>query len=647
MNRKIITRLLVTMTIAAIFASIAIPVNAASLKKTALIINAPGNADSLQSYSIEGKLIDGTGAGVNDMKITIYKSNNGNKWTQVGSCLTSGGGYYSISTRESDAGNYIYKAVFSGNKVYSAASSEKVTVTVDSTKATSLKLEVTPLSMYVGDTITVKATLKDGAGTAIEGQLIKIIGVCEAGDDYVTSGSTLPDGSFSSTSWTISNTGKITWVATFTGGNGYAAGTSDSIQVVVIERPLSKTTLTLNLDPLSITDGESITFQGRLAGVDGTGIWGKSIQIQRYNPATYDWENLETAVTDGDGGYTKVIAPPSEGTYQYRAVFNGADGYGSATSSVKEAQVAFNPATTLDMSISPDVVYVGDVITLSGTLKDHAGVALPGKTIAIQVEQNSFWNTVGYVTTDSTGTYTYKQTMPDGITVKYRSGFEGSDGYASANSNEVILEILKMSTTVDHTISPNPAYAGDNILISGTLRDANGAGIPGKQIVIYKNNGIIGVAQTNYDGNYYYRAQADIARAAEYIVVFDGVEKYTGSTSRGSTLIINPRPTHVGLSLYPNPSVVGQPVTFVCGLTDLPTETGIQGQSIFLCVKNLDDPAAEWAYVSSLTDDGGGRYTYTTTTLVEGNFLFKAIYNGQGLLYGPATSEELNLEVNL
>lgn len=337
MNRKLISWVLATTIILATLAVAVQPASSAvALKKTALTINAPGSVHLKQSFAINGKLIDGVGAGIDDMKITVYKSTDGKKWTAVGTCLTGGGGYYSFTTSESAPGSYLYKASFDSNRVFQTSSSAKVTVNADSLIATSLTLTTDKTTIFNDQFVHFKANLSDISGTPLVFKWVNYTLTTATGQ--TASGAALTN-IFGNVDFPIQGSPPLTFVTTFNGDSSYASATSNTIQIG--STPLIPTTTTLDVNPTTINNGDTVTFTGIVTDPNGVGVFGHKIRLELWDNTNHFWNFFGfDEYTDGAGTYnfTRIFVEPV-GTYQLRAASLGTDGYDASFSNVVEVTV--------------------------------------------------------------------------------------------------------------------------------------------------------------------------------------------------------------------------------------------------------------------------------------------------------------------
>lgn len=545
MKKKFIAWLLATIMILAVFTTAIIPSSAAGPCKTQLTIYAPVNVYSLQAFDISGKLIASpAGAGVQGMPVSVYCSVNGRTWNILGTSITDSGGYYKVSTIEKTAGKYMYRASFSGGKVYMPATSAKATVMVDQKKATTLTINA-PASVYTDEMWKVRAYLKDAAGIPLEGQEVefKIEGPGLSGTSTLIQ--TEADG-LACKSYIGLAAGQYTIQVTFYGTNEYAPAAGTPFTVEVKEKTLTATTLSLD-QPTGALSGEPITFTGKLTASDGSVMYGKDVHIQVYNPDTRQWDTLATAATDGIGAFTTSGVISDVGNYQIWAVYDGGNEYSGDTSDPYNVEVRFNPKTGLTLAFQPSNVYATETVKVSGKLTDSNGAGLPGMTIKFQKLQGDTWVEYPMFTyTDESGAYDWKQgTWLGAGTYIMRAFFEGDDRYAGTTSSEATYIVELMPTKLDLAVSPNPATSGEPITFSGKITDANNIGLPGVTITLQFTEEQYGsvfteTTQTDASGDYKYSTPIGARTNFKVKAIFVSTDLYASSMSEEVAFVVNP-----------------------------------------------------------------------------------------------------------
>ena len=109
-----------------------IPVMAQGSAKTALSCESPTMPPGVrEQFQITGTLtVEKTGEPVPDRLVTVYMAKDKKKWIQGPSVKTDANGQYNVTTSHYYEGNYSYRAVYGGDKIFKKATSPTRTVTV-------------------------------------------------------------------------------------------------------------------------------------------------------------------------------------------------------------------------------------------------------------------------------------------------------------------------------------------------------------------------------------------------------------------------------------------------------------------------------------------------------------------------------------
>lgn len=110
-----------------------IPVMAQGSAKTVLSCESPTMPEpgARERFQITGTLtVEKSGEPVPDRLVTVYMSKGKKKWIQGPSATTDATGQYTVTTGHYNAGNYSYRAVYAGDKIFKKVTSPTIPVTV-------------------------------------------------------------------------------------------------------------------------------------------------------------------------------------------------------------------------------------------------------------------------------------------------------------------------------------------------------------------------------------------------------------------------------------------------------------------------------------------------------------------------------------
>jgi parallel beta-helix repeat protein len=196
--------------------------------------------------------------------------------------------------------------------------------------------------------------------------------------------------------------------------------------------------------------------------------------------------------------------------------------------------------TELDFFLIPNPAYVGQTVTMLGSLIDRLGHPLNNAMVNVFLngtfKGNLFTNSSGWfkasARVNTTGTYIIKV------------AYSGSEIYKPSNHIETLRVCRKIDTNGLFTLSPNPAAVGQTITMLGNLTDVDGNLIGSIPLEVYTKKGsgswqYIGTISTNSSG--WFQASGKITSAGIYLVavLYKGSYKYN-SSYHIETLTVNP-----------------------------------------------------------------------------------------------------------
>ena len=347
-------------------------------------------------------------------------------------------------------------------------------------------ITISPISGYVGDTVTV-------SGSGFGASSTVTIYFDSTSVDTVT---TTSSGTFSSETFTVpeSYKGNHTVKGTDTGGSSPDVTFTVSLKITVT--------------PASGAVGDTLT-------ISGSGFAASST-------ITFYWDsNVEgsTVPANAKGSFTNssfTVPPSSRGSHTIKALdYSG-----------NYATAAFTVAHRI--TISPASGVSGTTITVNGT-----GFSA-SRTITIKYNAVAVTTNPTTITTDSYGSFTATFTVPAGLAGTYP--VEASDGTYTASSN--------FTATIEVTTSPvtsqaAPGYVGMEITISGTGFN------PGSQITITYATTPIEVATTNCDAMGAFSATFKVPKSmagTHTITASDGTNSLQATFYMESTAPAAPKP---------------------------------------------------------------------------------------------------------
>lgn len=273
----------------------------------------------------------------------------------------------------------------------------------------------------------------------------------------------------------------MTIIGSFIEINGSYSGFAQTIPFEAVK--ISATTeiptyTTLNAIPSPQTVRQPVTVSGQVtvdAGADP--VPKKSIVMMQYcEVGSQEWENILTPVIEtGTGGlFTGSFSPPHAGTYEYRAIFMGANDIWAYSASASQI-ITINKApsrTTLTL-ISP--ITIGQSTTLTATV--NVSFATGVVNFEVSTDGGTTYNQLDTSSLSAgTAVLPYKPPIP-GTSYRFIATYTGNaDVLASPTSTAVSLTVNKANPTISTPIlnPPSPIVLGQSVTASVTF-----TGVPG------------------------------------------------------------------------------------------------------------------------------------------------------------------------
>jgi sugar lactone lactonase YvrE len=316
----------------------------------------------------------------------------------------------------------------------------------------------------------------------------------------------------------------------------------------------------------------------------------------------------------------QAIAPETftaVGTYPMKAVYSGDPSTAAATSNTVN-QLVVNPVTfTLSTSVNP--VNVNAPVTFTATGSGFTGTAPTG---SVQFFSNGILIGkvnigVGLPPTAALPT-SFATVGTDTITCIY----SGDGNYASTPCSPAIAEVVVNPTTSILTVNPNPVLLGSSTTLTATVTSAGG-NIPTGLVTFTDGGVVLGTGNLSAGvANLLFTFTTTGAHSLSCTYAGDASD--AGSTCNIVILDVV-QPTILTLVDTPNPSIVGQTVTFTTNLTSSSV------QPITGTIKIFNGLA-----LLCTTTAGGAPCTYAFP--LAGTFLITAVYSGDAYHSGATSN---------
>ncbi|RAP44971.1 MAG: hypothetical protein BZ135_07035 [Methanosphaera sp. rholeuAM6] len=214
----------------------------------------------------------------------------------------------------------------------------------------------------------------------------------------------------------------------------------------------------------------------------------------------------------------------SAGKYDYTLRFNG-----SAKHNCSDVTISID---ILKYEVDIDILDIvnktanGNAV-ICGVVRSQKGELLSNAKIRASINQKQY-----NVTSDENGTFTLKHFIDKEATYTVMLFYDETDNYYST-SKETSFRTDKQNTTIT-VDSIGRTHVGDNIIITGTLRDANNKTVQNATVTLYNNNEKIATITTNTIGSYNYEYTVYSNGTNMILVKYEGNETFTQSQANTS-----------------------------------------------------------------------------------------------------------------
>lgn len=321
------------------------------------------------------------------------------------------------------------------------------------------------------------------------------------------------------------------------------------------------------------------------------------------NVSTTLYSSLQAGTRDQAGPATKFVTPTVANAKVYLPTLAELDVYGL---------LAGQSATTTKLATSANPVY-GAPVTLTATVTSTGGTPTGNVTFYLK----DGFNIVGVaplvgnqasiqITGLSVGAHTYNAT------------YMGT-GSLAVSSAAITFSVNKApTTTVINSSSLNPSTYGQAVTFAATVTSTAGAGVPTGTITFNKGGVTLGSGTVNGSGVASYTTTAtQLTGGSDSITaVYNPDTNHAKSTSAAFTQTVKPEASSTAFTSSPNPSTVGQLVTFTATVT-----------------ATVGTPTGNVVFKNGTTTLGTVALSAGTATMTyrfpsQGSFSLKAAYQG-------------------
>ncbi|MEU1851888.1 Ig-like domain repeat protein [Streptomyces sp. NPDC019990] len=412
--------------------------------------------------------------------------------------------------------------------------------------------------------------------------------------------------------------------AAYDGNTEFAGSTGTGAQTV----GQAPTTTTLVSVPNPSVVGETVTFTATVAPVaPGAGMPTGTVTIDFGDgtaPVTLPLTEASatTAYTYPSAGGSPY---PVTLTYDGDADFTGSTG--SHTHTVRRA------LTATTVTSAPDPSVVGQPVTFTATVTPLApGAGTPTGTVTLDFGDGTIPATAPL--TDGTATLTHAYTTRTGGPYTITATYGGDTDFVSSGGAD-LHTVDRAETTTSVTSAPDPSVVGQPVTFTATVTPlAPGTGSPTGTVIFTFGDGTTPATAPLTDGTATVTRPYTTRTGDPYAITatYDGDTDFRGSTGTG-THTVNQAATTTTVTSAPDPSVVGQPVTYTATVTPVPPAAGTPTGTVTLDFGDGTTPTT-----APLTD-GTATLTRPYTARTGSPYTITATYGGSTAFTGSTGTD--------
>jgi len=513
---------------------------------------------------------------------------------------------------------------------WSATSGASGDVTVTSSIATTTTVSSSLNPSVVGQSVMYTATVTPHSGSTTPTGLVTFK---DNGTTITcTSGTQTLNGSGVATcQFTYSSVGTHSITAVYTGAGSFTTSTSTSLAQAVNQ---ASTTTSVSSTPNPSVVGQSVTYTATVA-VSAPGAGTPTGNVEFFDGGT------PIATCGGaTGNPLSVTTATCSQTYAtvsshtITAQYLGSTNFNASAASASLTQAVNKASTTTSVSSTPNPSVVGQSVTYTATVAVSApGAGTPTGTVTFKDGTSTITCTSGTPALNGSGVATCTLASA-GVGAHSITGVYGADAnYLTSTSTAFTQTVNQASTTTSVSSTPNPSVVGQSVTYTATVAvNAPGAGTPTGTVTFKDGTSTItctsGTPALNGSGVATCTLASTTVGAHSITGVYSGDTNFLTSTSTAFTQTVNQASTTTSVSSTPNPSVVGQSVTYTATVavnapgagTPTGTVTFKDGLSTIACTGGSTTLSLGLA-TCQIAYTGVGTHSITTVYGSDTNFL--------------------------
>ena len=388
------------------------------LSSTISINVEPSSLTVGENVYISGNVFDANAKVISEGKVNI--TINGSNFT-----VDVKDGYYNLTYVTGNVGIFTVNATYLGNTNVSSSISEDKSFTVN-------KVIVTPIividldkdNVTIGETVKINGTALDNVGEPLPDGTVISINIAGLDETATISGD---EGKFEYT-YTTTSAGVFT-----------ANATKDDITSNNIEFTVNKKSTNTTVQIMNNTVG-NVTIDVVITNESGSPITSGNFNVTvAGKTTTYSIKGSNTTVKIEDINVTDNIQVSV--TYLGTEIYAPSNAINKDTSEELTNITTVKQETSLTISVQPTSTYIGENVTINGTLYDAMGNTIPDAWIIISLNNSEY-----PTKTSADGKYSISNVTIANGTIEVIANYEGNAAY-NACTNKTQFAVSKINTT--------------------------------------------------------------------------------------------------------------------------------------------------------------------------------------------------------
>jgi alpha-tubulin suppressor-like RCC1 family protein len=501
------------------------------------------------------------------------------------------GGVATFTTSTLTTGAHSITASYAGDAIYNGSTSSVVSQTVNKISTNTVLTSSLNPSVY-GQSVTLTATVSPSAAT----------GTVTFQDGGVTLGTGSLSGGVATFTTSTLSTGAHSITASY-GGDAIDNSSASSVLSQAVNKASTSTVLSSSLNPSVY--GQMVTLTSTVSSAAGLPIG---------NVSFYDGGTLINSVALNANGQATLSASLGAGAHNLTAAYGGSGNFAvSNSATVVESVGIASTATSLTSSPNPSIQ--GQAVNFVATVTGQFGGPVAG-TVTFTEGANKLLGTASVVNGSATLLLSSLGVGSHTVTAVYGGDVNDTGSTSSATTQNVVAPTAT-STTISSSLNPSTVT---QVVTFTAVVTSSSAGTPTGIVTFVMNvgksgNTVLGTV-TLSGGQATFSAGSLPAGSLGITATYSGDMQF-GSSNSALTQVVNLATTASVLSSTPNPSNVGQAVTFSvivsCSTGIVPTGTVSFKQGN--------------ATLGTSTLNASGSASFSTSTL-SGHSNIRAVYNG-------------------